>query len=112
MIIRSEQIELTSHASRRRFALEATKYLASHQPQGRITGDPSALGAFVEQGMQKAALLKIAREVDVVRFLEVLLITGLRFENSARFRWVGDYLRQPMPAEQCLDHIVERLRFE
>lgn|SRR5450759_2445638 len=112
MIIRSKQLETMAKFSRQRFDDTAAEYLRTNHPDEPISKDDSQLARFIKQGVDKGASYAITREVDVIRFLEVLLVTGMDFEASASLRWVADYLREPVRAEHRLDNVIERLHFE
>lgn len=112
MIVRPDQMKVFAQASWKRFDENAAAYLRAHYGKNTVTQDAAVLSAFIDQGVRRAAVFGISREVDVIRFLEVLLVTGTDFENSARYRWVADYLREDMRAEARLDLVIQRLHFD
>lgn len=112
MVIRSDQMKTMGGVSRRRFDETAAVYLREHHSEEPVTKNDSALDRFIKQGVDKAAAFRITREVDVIRFLEVLLVTGMQFETSAEYSWVADYLREDIRAEARLDNVIKRLHFD
>jgi hypothetical protein len=111
MVIRSEQMKEMAEVSRERFDKNTAAYFRKHYPEEPVTKDDSKLAGFINHGVDKAASFGIAREVDVIRFLEVLLVTGVEFETSAGTSWVSDYLRENIRAEARLDNVIKRLHF-
>ena len=111
MMLRSDQVKTLANVSRDRFNRTAAAYLLIRYPGHAATSSDPALAAFIEQGVDHAATFGITREVDVIRFIEVLLATELDFENSARYSWIADYLREDMRAEARLDIVMKRLHF-
>jgi hypothetical protein len=97
-------------AAHKRFTDEAAAYLRARHVGNPITKDAGFL-RFIDEGAQRAANFGIMRQVDVIRFLEVQLVTGANFESSKQYAWVADYLREEMDAEKRLDIVMERLRF-
>jgi hypothetical protein len=112
MVIRSDQMETMEDVSRRRFDEMAAAYLRKHHAEEPVTKDEPELRGFIKQGVDKAATFRITREVDVIRFLEVLLITGMEFETSTESSWVAEYLREDIRAEARLDNVIKRLHFD
>jgi hypothetical protein len=111
MIIRSKQLETLAKYSRQRFDDAVAGYLRSNHPHEHVSQDASELARFIKEGVDKGASYGITREMDVIRLLEVLLVTGMDFEASDSLRWVADYLREPVDAELRLDNVIERLHF-
>ncbi|MFN0104262.1 MAG: hypothetical protein ACKV2U_19525 [Bryobacteraceae bacterium] len=102
---------MLAKASRDRFNKTAAAYLREHYSGHLVTKSDSALAAFVDQGVDHATTFDITREVDVIRFLEVLLAIGANFESSAQYSWVADYLREGMRPEARLEIVMKRLHF-
>jgi hypothetical protein len=111
MQIRYDQMKALLSASRARFNRTAAVYLRTQHAGHPVIQNDSSVAEFVDQGVKQAAKFGITREVDVIRFLEVLLAIGEDFESSVCYIWVADYLREDMRAEARLDAVIMRLHF-
>jgi hypothetical protein len=111
LVIRNEQMKRLSYAQQEEFKTRAFEYLRQFHRDSRFVRDQEVLMGFVEDGIEKARAYDIVREVDAIRFLEIMMGLGKEFEFSEDWRWVVDYLREPKPAEERLDLVCERIRF-
>jgi hypothetical protein len=111
MTVRSAQVKALAQESRIRFAKNATAYIRAAYTEQALGQNAPELAGFIDQGIQMATAFGITSEVDVIRFLEVLLVTGADFEDSAEYNWVADYLREDIRPEARLDNVVQRLHF-
>jgi hypothetical protein len=111
MKIHSEQIEAFSRKRRAEFLQKAKAYLGGIKPDWGVV-DSAFLDTFVDRTLDQAATLAITQEKDVIRYMELLLRMGPARWKSPSFAWTGEYLGERRPAEERLDLIVERLRFD
>lgn len=112
MVIRSKQMEAMDEVYRGRFDERAAAYLREHHTSEPVTRNDSDLTRFIEQGVDQGAAFRVTREIDVIRFLEVLLVTGTGFETSVEYSWVADYLREDVSAQARIDNVLKRLHFD
>jgi hypothetical protein len=112
MFIREEQQGAMSQRERGGFEARAFEYLSGKVRRPATPDADEQLRQAIARGIGEARSLAITREVDVIRYLELTLVLGPARLSSPRFQWIDDYLREHSPAEERLDLIVERLRFD
>ncbi len=112
MVIRDQQQQAMSEPRRADFETRAFNYL---HPRLRRPTTPEAEEEFrhdIARGIDDAAALNITLETDVIRYLETMIGLGPARLAEPRFQWIDDYLHEHIPAEERLDLIIERLRFD
>jgi hypothetical protein len=112
MLIRSEQQQEMGKCERTRFEERAFDYLAPRLRRRRTPEADEELRQAIVRGIDDARPLRITREVDVIRYLELTLGLGPVRLAEPRFQWIDDYLNEQIPAEERIDLIAERLRFD
>jgi len=70
------------------------------------------LKGFVEDGIRCAGRFAIEMEDDTARFLEMLLLLGLDFDENPDYVWTRSMLESPEPASDRLDKVFETLQFD
>jgi len=111
MIIRDEQLELFSKLKREEFDKRAQAYLEQTTPDWG-GGDADFLSDFINKTVDKATNLAITREIDVIRYLELMYQISPELWDSPNYAWVSEYLGEKRPAEERLNLIVERIHFD
>ena len=106
--IRPEQMKALSDALREAFEARALEYLRTSHPDSSAIQDEAALRDLICPGIERAEYYDITREIDVIRFLELLVTLGQDFDASQQF---SDCLHRQAPAEERLDEIIEQIRF-
>lgn len=112
MVIREGQQQAMSEGKRAGFEQRAFEYLT---PRLRRPAPPETNEEFrqaIARGIDDARKLNITLESDVIRHLELMLRMGPARLAEPRFRWIDDYLNEQTAAEERLDLITERLRFD
>ncbi len=112
MLIRDEQFQTFSGRSRADFEARAFAHLSPMFRRPQTPEADAALRQDIARGIDQAGTLNITREVDVIRYLELTIGLGPARLAEPRFRWIDDYLRELSPAEERLDLVLERLRFD
>ena len=74
--------------------------------------DEHSINSFIHTGVAQAAGLSISHEIDVIRYLELLLRLGPTRWKSKDYSWIHDYLGEKRKAAERLDIVTERLRFD
>lgn len=109
MLIRPEQVAALSRTQLRDFEERARDYLRKSHSGNPKVHDLDALMAAIRDGVERAARYEMSREIDVIRFLEFQLTLGRDFDLDSKF---SECLCLDISAEERLDHLVERIRFE
>jgi hypothetical protein len=112
MRIRSEQMDALSKHARTDFEARAVEHLTLHFTEYGEEKHREQLEAFVRRAAQQALALNITREIDVLRYLELLVIVGEETMRSPRFTWIRDYLQERRAADIRMDQVFERIRFD
>jgi hypothetical protein len=101
-----------SQAQKESFEVRAFAYLRQWHATDLKPLDDAALNAFIRRGIIKARGYGITREIDVLRFLEIMVTLGPDFDTSPQLGWTKECLLQPLHAEERLDLICQRYYFE
>jgi hypothetical protein len=112
MQLRKDQVRALRTSGREGdFEQRAYDYLLREYPEKlqRAQGEP--LRGFIRQGTDEAGRHHLSLETDVLRYLELRLQLGERW-NEPEYAWIQDYLGERIAAHERLDAVCERLRFD
>jgi hypothetical protein len=110
--IRPEHVAALNQAQFEDYRERSIKHLRESFPEVTAPATDDQLRQFVADGVRSAARFNIRREVDVTRFLHLLLAVTPQFEHDPKSKWMLQYLNDAsLDAEQRLDLITERLAF-
>jgi hypothetical protein len=105
------EAQFTSVAAtgRQGFLRRAEAYLAQLRPDWG--GTAALLPGFIDAGLRKADSLAIRREIDAIRFLELMWRLGPD-RWAAEQEWIHEYLGEKRVADERLELVFERLQVE
>lgn len=111
LCVRDEQIELLSRQQSNEFVNRAQAYLKGIFLDWGA-GDAVFRTTFINITISQATALAITREIDVIRYIELMFRIAPEHLSSSNYAWIGEYLGEKRSAEERLNLIVERLRFD
>jgi len=110
LTVRDRQRRVFEDLARERFVAETLRSLPEVFPGDARVGDPVAMRALIEDGIERAVRLGIEGGREVMLYVFLLHELGPSFEDAAGTRWIGDILRDPELAPSTrLDLIYARL---
>jgi len=115
MKLSTEQWDALSAPHTERFIHRMVEHLRDRfAPQmGEHGLTEAGLEPLIRRGMTDAEGYGIEDRQDVVRYLELLLILGPRFDRDPAHRWAADLLRQKnVDGGHRMDRIVEYVLFQ
>lgn len=105
LVIRTEQLDLLAKASREEFIEQMCRHLRSHfPPQLRGCGD-DVLKSHINDALRRSAGYGLTSRQDCCRFLNLAVLYGWQFDQSAAQQWMRDYL-----IDETVSSPSERLR--
>ena len=110
LVIRGAQFAAFQQNAVSRFAAEAAEHLLKHFPgPSAALGDESAVLAFVERGIEKAAKVGVQTKGAVTILLELWVQFGENFQRSPLREFATNILAHPvLPGQAKADLIRER----
>ena len=76
LTIRQESMDAFSRYARSSFEARAVEHLAQRFAEWGGPANRERLQAFVQRASQQASAFNITRQIDVIRYLELLLLLG------------------------------------
>jgi hypothetical protein len=90
--IRKNQWKIFEEVERKKFILRARDYLKRKYPDRTKMIENVELEKLITEGVDAAKSFGIKMEFYVIRFLELQLMLGKKFENLANSKWINDIL--------------------
>ncbi len=94
LTIRQEQMEVLSAHMRNQFEQRMIKHLRAKFPDRTKDLPDKRIHLVVQDSMRKAKGYHIEYEDDIRRFIEYLVIYGIRLDTREETQWIGDILRR------------------
>ena len=94
LVIRKEQMEVLSAAMRDQFEWRMVDHLRTKFPDRTQEFPDEKIRLVVQDSMRKAKGYNIEYEDDIRRFIEYLVIYGIRLDVREETQWIGDILRR------------------
>ena len=111
--IRPEQMEVLDQLAVVDFRERAAEHLSRCFPREFSAKAPAERAAFVEEGLARAKRHGIGAERDVIRFLDLDVVLGARWDKSAQLPWAVALLKdRDRTSGQKLEQIWERAKAE
>ena len=93
IIIRREQMETFENAAMRTFEDRMLVHLRENHPDKIKDMNDEQLRSLIRQGIQQAETHEVVIEWDVCRYLDLVVLHGLDFDESPETTWAGEILR-------------------
>lgn len=104
LVIRKAQMRVLGQLTQRRFERRIEARLRLAFPRETRDRTPVEFIAFIRHGIEQAASYGIAREIDVVRYIECMIQYGADFDR--RLDWARDILSAAgVTGRRKIDHI-------
>jgi hypothetical protein len=94
LVIRKEQMDILSAHMRARFEWRMVDHLRAKFPDRTKELPDEKIRLVVQDSMRKAKGYHIEYEDDIRRFIEYLVIYGIRLDVREETQWIGDILRR------------------
>ena len=91
--IRKEQLDVFSKHMRQQFEDRMAVRLRSRFPDHTSQMDDAELRTLVHDGTDRAKAHGVAKQFDVQRYLECMVLHGADFDSAPATSWAGDILR-------------------
>lgn len=93
IIIRREQMETFENVAMRAFEDRMLAHLRENHPDKIQDMNDEQLLGLIRQGIRRAETHEVVIEWDVCRYLELVVLYGLEFDESPETTWAGEILR-------------------
>lgn len=94
LVIRREQMDVLSAYMRAQFEQRMVNHLRAKFPERTQDLPDERIRSVVQNSTKKAESYGIEYEDDIRRFIEYLVIYGVRLDTREETWWIGDVLRR------------------
>jgi hypothetical protein len=113
--IRAEQVAVFSRRLESQFASRTASHLRETLPKEveKMGIKDEELEPLALRGLADARKYGVVNEADIRRYIECMVVLGLRFDSDGRFPWAGQTLRRTdLDGEAKMDAIDQYLIFD
>lgn len=105
MIIRQRHTSALADASARNFECRAMAHLQRAFPQQMREADEQLVRQMIARGIEQASRYGVSDEYDVIRYIDLMVVFGERFDDNPDYPWAKDILSGKLEAQQKMSFI-------